>query len=133
MYPWQENMLNQIMKSGGKPGEMMIMASGRNTGKSSLTAATIKRLMDNLNSQPVTDMVLSEGTVYGSRYCCVEPVGGNWPAMEEWCTDTLGAGHHSIWAEPKAPEPAQRWYANNRKFWFRKESDRTMFILRWSR
>jgi len=109
------------------------MSSGRNLGKSYFTAQAIERLMKDLNSQPVSDIVLNQGTVYGSRYHTAEPIGGNWLDMQEWCLSTFGNSGKHIWGEPKAPEPAQRWYMNNRKFWFRDEKDRTMFILRWSR
>ena len=34
-------------------------------------------------------------------------------------------------ADP-APRPGERWYADNRKFLFRNEADRTLFILRWA-
>ena len=39
----------------------------------------------------------------------------------------------SLWRETKnlTPEPLHRWYMNDRRFWFRDEKDRTMFILRW--
>jgi len=134
LLPWQQNIFDKITSGGFKPGEMTIMMAGRQMGKSHFTQQTIDRLMRDLNSQPITDLVLSEGTVYGSRYYCVQPVGGSWLDIETWCTDTFGSGNvHSIWGEEKAPEPAQRWYANNRKFWFRNEKDRTMFIMRWSR
>ena len=134
LHPWQENILNEVMKGGIEPGEMTIMTYGRNVGKSHFTAQVLKRLMDDLQAQPVTELVLSEGKVYGARYYCVEPVGGNWRAMEDWCIQTCGETTGSIWAEEvlkTAPTPGERWYANNRKFWFRNEKDRTMFILRW--
>ena len=112
-------------------GRGVVQITGRNVGKSQFSAGALKRLMDDMLNRPVENLILSEGTVYGSRYHTVEPVGGNWAQMEIWCHDTFGEANSSIWAESSAPEPAQRWYMNNRKFWFRNESDRTMFILRW--
>jgi hypothetical protein len=102
------------------------------TGKSTYSAQAIERLMRDLNSYPVSNMMLSEGTVYGSRYYTVEPVGGNWLDMETWCLETFGETG-SIWHETKSltPQPLQRWYGNNRKFWFKEEKDRDWFILRW--
>jgi hypothetical protein len=123
------------MKTGGmRCGEMSIIASGRQVGKSQFTQQAIDRLVRDINSQPISDLVLSEGTVYGARYYCVEPVGGSWPEMEQWCYETFG-GTGSIWQETKnlTPESCKRWYANNRKFWFRNERDRTVFLLKWSR
>jgi hypothetical protein len=109
----------------------MIMSAGRQTGKSYYTQYTIDRLMRDLNSQPITDLVLSEGTVYGSRYYCVEPVGGNWIEMQEWCLNQFGDSGKHIWGEKETPEPQQRWYMNNRKFWFRDQADQLMFVMRW--
>jgi hypothetical protein len=131
--PWQQKIFDKICSGGFKPGEMTIRSAGRNVGKSALTQQAIDRLMRDLNNQPISDLVLSQGTVYGSRYYCVEPVGGNWMDMEVWCLDTYG-NPGSLWQETKnlTPEPNQRWYMNDRKFWFRNERDRTVFILRWS-
>lgn len=110
--------------------ELKLTMSGRRAGKSVLTQQAIDRLMRDLNSRPVEDIVLSEGRVYGSRYHCVEPVGGNWLDMEIWCLDTYG-NCGSAWDENKAPEANARWYMNDRRFWFRTEKDRDWFILRW--
>jgi hypothetical protein len=95
--------------------------------------AAYKRLFDDIYQRPVEDLILSEGTVYGARYYCVHPVGGSWMEMEVWCLDTFGDPGSKMWGEDKAPEPALRWYMNNRKFWFRTEKDRNWFIVRWSK
>ena len=132
LHPWQQDMLKKM--SGFKKGELMVMAAGRQTGKSYFTAAALKRLMDDINSHPISDLNLTEGRVYGARYYCVEPIGGNWREMEDWCINTYGKTTGSIWAQEvdkTTPLVNERWYANNRKFWFRNESDRTMFILKW--
>lgn len=129
MYSWQLDIIEKL--EGFKPGEMVIYTAGRNVGKSAFSAQALKRVMDDILAQPVTDILLSEGRVYGSRYYTAEPVGGNWREMEAWCYQTFGDDSYPIWGEDKAPEPAQRWYKNNRKFWFRNEADRTMFVLKW--
>ena len=129
MYEYQKKLWDKIASGGFKPGELVMMGSGRQTGKSMFTAQTIERLMRDLNSQPVSDLVLSEGRVYGSRYYCVEPVGGNWMEMESWCLNTYG-NCGSAW--DKTTEPNSRWYMNDRKFWFREEKDRNWFIMKWS-
>jgi len=115
-------------------GRGVVQLTGRQTGKSMFTAQAIQRLMDDIRAQPITDLQLSEGRVYGARYYCVEPIGGDWRAMEDWCIQNCGETTGSIWAvevDKTVPRPAERWYSNNRKFWFRNEADRTMFILRW--
>ena len=107
------------------------MSVARQNGKSHFTAVAIKRLMDDMLNRPVEDLVLSEGTVFGARYYCVEPVGGNWARMEIWCHDTYGEAA-SVWDAKNINWPdCGRWYMNDRRFWFRDDRDRTMFILRW--
>ena len=86
------------------------------------------------------ELTCDTGTVYGLRYYTVEPKNlewqnsrAMWDDMMLWCRVQLGTPGN-LWQETKnlTPEPNQRWYANNAKFWFRNETDRTMFILRWS-
>ncbi len=92
-----------------------------------------QRILDDIQQRPVEELIYSEGTVYGSRYYCVQPVGGNWLDMEVWCLDTFGETG-SLWNETKnlTPQPLQRWYMNNRKFWFKEQKDRDWFILKWN-
>jgi hypothetical protein len=111
-------------------GRGLVQITGRNVGKSHFSAQALKRMMDDISNRPVEDLVLSEGKVYGSRYYCVEPVGGSWLRMETWCLDTFGS-NGSAWDKDKAPHPNARWYMNDRRFWFREEKDRTLFILKW--
>jgi hypothetical protein len=47
----------------------------------------------------------------------------DWYDMHKWMKETFG---DSNWSN-KGP-----WVGSDRKYWFRKESDRTFFILRWS-
>ena len=125
--PWQQRALDGITQYKGRG---LVQITGRNAGKSQMTA--YKRMFDDVMARPVEDLILSEGTVYGSRYYTVEPIGGSWLEIETWCHETFGPTG-SIWSETKnlTPEPLQRWYANNRKFWFKAEKDRDWFILRW--
>jgi hypothetical protein len=126
---WQMNVLNKIQ--GVKKGELSITMAGRHSGKSMLGSHAFQRLWDELHNRPVEDLKLTEGTVYGSRYYCVEPTGGSWRDMELWCSEHLGSAGEHIWGGEKALDPAQRWYMNNRKFWFRDDADRLMFVMRW--
>ena len=125
MYTWQEDFIERLQ--GVKPGEMMVMMAGRNVGKSAI--AQLWR--DIHETKPVSDLVLSEGKVYGAKYYCVEPIGGSWPEMVAWAKTTYG-DPAEVWEAHKFMWPdCGRWYMNDRKFWFRDEKDRTMFILRW--
>lgn len=126
--PWQQRIFDKMKSFKGKGA---IQITGRNTGKSFLSSSAFRRLFDDIYNRPVEELLLTEGTVYGARYYCVEPLGGNWPEMEHWAIETYG-DPGSIWSDNKAPEPAQRWYMNNRKFWFRSVKDRDWFILRWN-
>ena len=70
-----------------------------------------------------------EGTVYGEKYYVVSPMNASayWNDMMEWNIGIFGpSAKDGVWT------PGMRWYANNSKFWFRNEADRTMFILRWA-
>ena len=126
--PWQLNVLNKLQ--GVKKGELFMLTAGRQTGKSQLTNQAFLRLWNDIHNRPVEDLKLSEGRVYGARYYCVEPVGGSWREMEYWCLEHFGSAGEHIWGE-KFPEPAQRWYTNNRKFWFRDQKDQLMFVMKW--
>ncbi len=129
--PWQQRALDKMKTYKGRG---FVQITGRGAGKSVLNTqmAAYKRLFDDVYNRPIEDLVLGEGTVYGSRYYTIEPVGGTWPEMEHWCYETFG-DTGDIWSETKnlTPEPLQRWYANNRKFWFKEAKDRDWFILRW--
>lgn len=129
MQDWQLNVLNKLQ--GIKPGQLSMTMSGRRTGKSQMSSVAFQRLWNDIHYRPVEELKLTEGTVYGKRYHCVEPVGGHWPEMEAWCFETFGKTEGSIWAETKTPMPNERWYMNNRKFWFRDEKDLLMFVMKW--
>ena len=128
MYDWQIKFLDKMTKYKGRG---MIQITGRNTGKSNFSAQALKRLWEDIAWSPVQNIVLAEGKVYGARYYTAEPVGGNWREMEHWCVEHFGSAGEHIWGTEKAPEPQHRWYMNNRKFWFRNETDRMIFVLKW--
>jgi hypothetical protein len=133
--PWQEKMMHDL--THGR--ELKLTMAGRHMGKSVLTQQTIDRLMRDLNSRPIEELVLGQSTYMDTQYYTVEPIGGNWLAMETWCVDTFG-DRSNVWDitssypdEQLAWRERGRWYANDRRFWFLNERDRTVFILRWSR
>ncbi len=126
---WQMTVLNKLQ--GIKPGQLSMTMAGRNLGKSAFSAQAFQRLWEDLHRRPVEDLKLTEGTVYGSRYHCVEPVGGSWVEMQEWCLNQFGNSGKHIWGSNETPAPQERWYMNNRKFWFRDDADRLMFVMKW--
>ena len=107
----------------------MIMSTGRQTGKSYWTNHAINRLMKDLMNRPVEELVLAERMYRTARFYTVEPIGGNWMDMEVWCLKTFGPSD-DVWDFKVCN--VGRWYKNDRKFWFRNERDRTLFIMRWS-
>jgi len=129
LQPWQQQIFGRITSGGIEPKEMILMTAGRNVGKSAFSAQALSRIMEDLMSRPVEDLVLAERRVHGSRFYTVEPVGGNWREMETWITERLGTSS-SVWDLPEKMSEC-RWIMNDRKFWFRNEADRTMFVLKW--
>ena len=71
-------------------------------------------------------LILNEKQIHGAKYYTVKPVFADWAELEKWAKETYGA-ESDIWNTT-----CGRWYMNDSMFWFRKESDRTMFILKWS-
>jgi hypothetical protein len=126
IHSWQQTLLDNVITHRGRS---VTQITGRQMGKSQMQA--YMRLWNDIHYRPVEDLKLTEGTVYGSRYYCVEPVGGNWPEMQEWCLNQFGDSGKHIWGEKETPNPQQRWYMNNRKFWFLDDADRLMFVMRW--
>ena len=127
--PWQGELVRGLMQGR----EIKLTMVGRQTGKSQLNRLIqdLTRFGNESYTLPIQELVLSEGTVYGSRYYCVEPVGGVWQDMEVWCLDTYGNPGTHLWGY-SAPQPLERWYMNNSKFWFRTQKDRDWFIMRWN-
>lgn len=130
MHTWQKDFLKTL--EGYKPGEMTIFMSGRRSGKSVMSSVQAwKRMMDDIYNRPVEELILTEGRIHGSRYHCVEPKGGSWLEMEKWCRATFGEPGE-VWPKDDFNWPdTMRWAMNNRKFWFRNESDRTLFVMKW--
>ena len=82
------------------------------------------------------EFISGKGTVFGELYCTVWPTfdwvlsteksNHQWKDLEQWCISTFGpTASNGVWI------PNMRWYMNNSKFWFRYESDYSMFMLRW--
>lgn len=69
---------------------------------------------------------ISEGTWHGAKYHSVEPILMPWDLMLEWSAARFGDQGDLFSNE------CCRWYANDRKFWFRNETDLTLFVLKWS-
>lgn len=64
MVSWQKETLNK-MYGGIKQGQMMTFASGRNTGKSTFTAAALQKLIDDVMGTVPAYEVLASAPVDG--------------------------------------------------------------------
>ena len=79
----------------------------------------------------LTDTKTFEGEPYYMVSIERDPIWLNrelWNKMDDWCWDNFGP--RSI--RHDWPTNKDRWFTNNRAFWFKNEADRTMFILKWS-
>jgi hypothetical protein len=92
----------------------------------------VKNIFANAKGRPVERLEIGAGTVYGIVYYTVEPIGGYWLKMEEWCEQTYGPVCQTWKADQWVPTLNGRWCTKDRKFWFRDEADRTMFMLKWA-
>ena len=72
-----------------------------------------------------SNFVIGTGTVMGQLYHTVEPI-INWIEMHKWSVELFGT-EDSIWDNYNG-----RWYINDRRIWFRDESDLLVFILKWT-
>ena len=66
--------------------------------------------------------------LHGARYHVVAPIGAaqQWPKMMSWVVETFGpSSSDGVWTT------GYSWYANNARFWFRKQEDLLLFCLRW--
>lgn len=120
MTDWQKDIFDRL--AGITPGQMNIISSCRQTGKSQLI-----KLWQQIYYQDMPSLTLKEGSVYGQPYYAVECLGYIWDDLHDWCTDSFGAtAKNGVW------EPGCRWYENNTAFWFREAKDRDWFVMRWS-
>lgn len=122
MNQWQKNLCNEIMLGGVSKGELTVIATSRNIGKSQLM-----KLWNQVYFNEVKTLDLDEGKVYGETYYVVKPYGYNWFDLEEWCVESFGPSpKEGVW------QPGARWYANSASLWFRDPKDRDWFLMRWS-
>jgi hypothetical protein len=113
---WQKDLIG-----GFKKGEMAIVSASRNTGKSTFTTATLRKLLDDMESFDPNFEVLTTGTVDG----------------KPWYTITCKKDV-SIWIRENGVENSE-WsdYVDNRWMWHRNRLDVSqemfaMIKLRWS-
>jgi hypothetical protein len=121
-----KDLQKKLFEAYSTANTVMTMSMARQSGKSTMVrdwAKTLEQFTQGFRLE------LSEGTVFGQRYYCVEPQGWIWREFEfkdmvAWCETTMER-------EPDTITPNLRWYVNSGQFWFRDEADRTMFVMRW--
>ena len=132
MLDWQKQFVKIL--AGRKPGEIIAMTSGRKIGKSIINSSILNQMFNEEYFPELQDIRLSTGTIMDVPYYTAEPVGGSWGDLERWVRATFGEPG-DVWNIGKSDEFAwpnlDRWYMNNSKFWFREESDRTLFVIKW--
>ena len=99
------------------------MAAGRQFGKTDISNMA-KQWIDEINVKRL-DVGYADNQPKWPYW--VKPLNYSkkeWFEIGEWVVDTMG---ESDWLKENA-----RWIGSDRKYWFRDEQDRTMFILRWS-
>lgn len=122
MDKWQIDLFNKMSANPDK----LVMRMARQSGKSIMVkdwAKTLEQFTQGFRLE------LTEGTVFGQKYYCVEPLGWIWrdfefKDMQAWCEETMER-------EPDTITPNLRWYVSGGQFWFRDEADRTMFVMKW--
>lgn len=111
---------------GFKPGEMVVISNGRQTGKSYYYQTILKkRDLDNLTKmfliQPQSKYKFSRANWYVADF--------NWKDYDEvnkWCEQQFGK-------HPSNPDAWSRWvHKFEDKIHFRDEKDYVLFTLRWS-
>ena len=77
------------------------------------------------------ELIIGYESKYNQPYWVQPELGGlfsrrqkRYEEIYQWCEKTFGASTEA-WKNP-------RWSASNRKYWFKYEKDRTMFVMRWS-
>jgi hypothetical protein len=126
LLPWQEEVLKKFQAGS----EYKIVSAGRQTGKSWVNSI-MQQHMDNLVGRPIRKLICSTGTIFGHDYVTVEPRGGSWCEMEQWCIDTYGP-ESKIWEMFKDQNQPGRWYTHEDAFWFSDPRDCEWFILKWT-
>ena len=80
-------------------------------------------------------ITISESKWNGSSYNVVDPYLRSWDVdenevtwrrLEEWCEQSFGP-RGDVWRPT-----AERWYCNDGKFFFKRNSDLTLFLIKWS-
>jgi hypothetical protein len=127
MYKWQQAIIDKMSQYKGNG---MMQITGRHIGKSTMSAAAVERLIDDLGPYRLK---LDTIVIHDELYYEVKPVGWmhkdelQWNDMITWVVETFGpTAKDGVWTS------GQRWYCNNARFYFKDIKDRDWFILRWS-
>lgn len=120
----------KIAEGGFKKGEMAIISTGRQTGKSYYMNALKNRILGtNLCEEIVLPMFSQPQSKYKfsrANWYVAEFDDKHYFEVEEWCAKHFGP-------HPKNPDAWSRWvHKYSEKIHFRDEKDYVLFMLRWS-
>lgn len=129
IHPWQQPLLNKVTQGGFKHGELMLISSGRQTGKSMLNQWFNNNLCKEIlmPTEPASKYKFSRAKWHSAQFA----QGGLWRLSEEyiriieWCTEQFGPhpSEHDAWS---------RWWVGLGEINFRDESDFIVYTLRWT-
>jgi hypothetical protein len=125
---WTPSVLSN-MTGGIHAGQMMVITSGRRTGKSIYMEMLKKRIYDtNLCNEIFLPMFSTKPKYKFSRAKWYEAVFdiNKYTDVVQWCTEQFGP-------HPRNPDAWSRWnHKYEDRIYFRDSKDYEWFILRWS-
>lgn len=125
LMPYQQALWDRLANGGFKRGEMSIISSGRQSGKSHLNLLYGKNLCQEIILP--TQAVIKPKYSFSRKWHEVHLMFKSWDPVQEridWCEQTFGA-------QPSNPDAWSRWYTSFTTLRFRDEKDYQWFILRW--
>ena len=92
---------------------------------------SVDSIFDMYNKDKKDQVLIGYSPEYDQPYWAQPELGGlfsrrqqRYEEIDEWVKKTFGESNEG-WKNP-------RWSASNRKYWFKYEKDRTLFVMRWS-
>ena len=121
---YQQALLNRLRSGGSLPGEMSIITSGRQIGKSYITT-----LYRNEISPPMRKVKEAKYKFSRAKWYTASYNGHEFVDVHSWCIEQFGP-------PDRCPDAWSRW-GFSVELWltdiyFRDEEDYVLFLLRWS-
>lgn len=128
IYPFQQALYQKVMAGGFKHGELLVLAAGRQTGKSTLNQYYGKLFNNNLCKEILLPMKPAPKYKFGRAKWYEADLWNSIHEMSEvreWCVRQFGP-------QDRNPDAWSRWTNNlNSMYRFRDAKDYEWFLLRW--